>query len=93
LLGVGDVLPGTPAADTEVRAAGLHTMWRRTHHLEKGCGARTPVIEGHAHPLAGNREGNGDDLAAMTSHSIAGRVEVLDVEDDLSHTRVPNLTQ
>jgi hypothetical protein len=29
----------------------------------------------------------------MTRDAVSGGVEVLDVEDDLSHTRVPNLTQ
>jgi len=29
----------------------------------------------------------------MTCYAVTGRVEVLDVENDLSHTRFSNLTQ
>jgi len=32
-------------------------------------------------------------LAAMTCDAVTGRVELLDVENDLSHTRLSNLTQ
>jgi hypothetical protein len=68
-------------------------MRRRTHDLENGRCTRARAIERHAHTLARHCERNGDDLAAMTCDAVTGRVELLDVENDLSHTRLSNLTQ
>ncbi len=93
LFAIRDVLPSAAAADAEVRAAGWHAMRRRTHDLEKGRCTRARAIERHAHALAGNCERNSDDVPAMTRDAVTGRVEVLDVENDLSHTRLSNLTQ
>ena len=87
LLGIRDVLPGTSAAHAEVRAAWTDTMRRRAHDLEERRRALPRPVQRHEDSFAWNREGNGDDLAAMTRHSVAGGVEVLDVEDDLSHAR------
>jgi hypothetical protein len=89
LLGVPEVLPGTAAADAEVRAAGLHPARPRLEQLDR-LRLGVPALElrdAGADAVAGEPAGDEDDQLAVPGDAAAAVREPVDPKLDLLTTR------